>query len=184
MIIISDTSKPFARSPKGTVVRPTTSELYKDEIAELYTRSVSKNLQHITLDSPEDLSAVSNFVTDAIANVFPGHKIQLDDDIFGHGFDSLQTVELVKLLRAGIRSGSGDSKASWINMRFIYEHPSITELARNIRLAHIEGPPSPSKVHALDTQRRDEEMRALVSKYTANLPPPLKGEASRHSPSG
>lgn len=185
MVLISDTLKPFVRSPKGTVVRTTSGDLYKDEIAELYTRSVSKNLQHITLDFPEDLPAVSRFVADVVANVFPGHEIQPDDDLFGHGFDSLQTMELVKLLRAGIQSGNKDSEVSWINMTFVYEHSSVTELARNIHLAHIEGPPSLSKAHASETQHRDEKMRALVNKYTASLPPPLKkGEAPRHTPSG
>lgn len=169
MVLISDNSKSFVRSPKGTVVRTTTGRLYETEISELYTHGVSKNLQHITLDDPESYPAVSQFVADAVAAVFPGHEVEMDDDLFGHGFDSLQTTELVKLLRAGLQSGKKDAAVSWINMRFVYEHSSINGLARNIVSAHVEGSRSSSEADASVTQRREEKMRVLISKYTADL---------------
>lgn len=184
MILITHPSKAFVRSPKGTVVRSMTSDQYQDEIAELYTRSVSKNLQHVMLDSPDDLSAVTNFVTDAVASVFPGHQIQPSDDLFGHGFDSLQTIELIKLLRAGVQSARKDEDFFWISMRLVYEHPSVTELARIINLAHVEGPASISKTSSFDTQQRIRKMEALVEKYSADLPLPLGDEAPPRPLSG
>lgn len=127
---------------------------------------------------------MTNFVTDVVASVFPGHEIQSNEDLFGHGFDSLQTMELVKLLRAGIQSGHKDTDVSWINMRLIYEHSSIAELARNINLAHVEGPASISRTTGFQTQHRTQKMGALVKKYSAGLPLPLGGKAALRSSSG
>lgn len=85
----------------------------------IYTSAeVSNNLEHISLTSTIDLQAVTRFVNDVVASAFPGHVAQGTDDLFGLGLNSLQAMEAIKLLKAGIRSQDKNADISWITMRY------------------------------------------------------------------
>ncbi|KAK7713546.1 putative NRPS-like protein biosynthetic cluster [Diaporthe eres] len=179
MILISSPSRPFNRSPKGTVVRATTSRQYQEDIDELYKREISNNLEHISLNSTVDLEVVTKFVGDVVASAFPGHVAQPTDDLFGLGLDSLQTMEVIKLLKTGIRSRDRTADISWISLRYVYQHPTIAELAHAITLASSEGGGLDSN-HTTNgdlLERRVQKMSELIEKYTKDLPPaPRQGE--------
>lgn len=172
MILLTTPSKPFIRSPKGTVVRADTTQQYQDDMEQLYDNSVSRNWQQITLSSPADLATVTAFVTQVLASAFPGHHIEPNDDLFVHGLDSLQTLELVKLLRAGVQAGNkGQATTAWISVKWIYQHPSIAALARAIKDALDQGN-SAVPTNSSGQDRRLQTMETLFRKYTQDLPPP------------
>lgn len=81
MVMSTSATRPFKRSAKGTVVRTATSDQYKDEIADLYDREISRNLEHITLSSPADKALTTKFVSDVVTSAFPGHNAQPNDDL-------------------------------------------------------------------------------------------------------
>lgn len=174
MILITSPSRPFNRSPKGTVVRATTSRQYQGEIDELYKREVSNNLEHISLISTVDLEVVTKFVGDVVASAFPGHVAEPNDDLFGLGLDSLQTMEIIKLLKTGVRSKDKTADISWISMRYIYQHPTIAELAHAITLAssEVDGLVSNHQANGDLLERRVQKMDKMLEKYTNDLPPP------------
>lgn len=185
MILITNPSRPLERSPKGTVVRSTTIRQYQSEIDELYKRELSNNLEHISLTSTTDLTAVTRFVGDVVMSAFPGHVAQPSDDLFGLGLDSLQTMEIVKLLKAGIRSKDNRADISWISMKYIYQHPTIAEIASAINQGSFErNNIIVSNDHAnLDVlDARDQKMRKVLQRYTNDLPPPISRSEGQSDP--
>ncbi|KAJ4403409.1 putative NRPS-like protein biosynthetic cluster [Gnomoniopsis sp. IMI 355080] len=174
MILLSSPSRPFVRSAKGTVVRKTTGDQYKEEIAELYSRDISRNLEHIVLSSPIDRQAAAKFVSEAVASVFAGHDPQPNDDLFAQGLDSLQTMEIMKLLKAGIRSADCNADISWVTMKHIYEHPTISDLAHSILStqsgAHMNGTAREADDSLSASQSRLQKMEKVLERYIRDLP--------------
>ncbi|KAK7745764.1 putative secondary metabolism biosynthetic enzyme [Cytospora paraplurivora] len=177
MIIRTSAERPFTRSAKGTVVRTATSNQYKDEIADLYGRDLSRNFEHITLSSPADKALATKFVSNVVASAFPGHNAQPTDDLFNLGLDSLQIIEIIKLLKAGIQSGDPAADISWISMKYIYEHPTIAEISHAVTLAQSrKGNPGsvPNYTSGGTSQHRVQKMEAILEKYINDLPSPVK----------
>lgn len=184
MMLITDLSRPLTRSPKGTVVRSTTIRQYQSEIDELYKREISNNLEHISLTSTADLEAVTKFVSDVVTSAFPGHVAQPTDDLFGLGLDSLQTMEIVKLLKAGIRSKEKTANISWISMKYIYQHPTIAEIAYAINQGSSERGNVVSNDHADHDilNHRAQKMKEVLQRYTKDLPPPTSRSEGNSDP--
>lgn len=184
MILVATPSKPFNRSPKGTVVRATTSHLYQDELDELYERDCSNNIEHINLTSIIDLEVVTSFVTDVVLVAFPGHTVQPTDDLFSLGIDSLQAMEIIRLLKAGIRAHDSMADISWVSMKYIYRHPTIAELSHTITRASSARstciPADQANADALG--ERVEKMNQMLGKYTTDLPQPFSRSGGESRP--
>lgn len=174
MILISSPSRPFVRSAKGTVVRKTTGDQYKEEISELYSRDISRNLEHITLNTPVDQKEATRFVTEVVASVFAGHDPQPHDDLFAQGLDSLQTMEIIKLLKAGVRSTDRNADLSWISMKHVYEHPTISDLAHSLVSSQTGGKQNGEGIRADDyastLKNGVQRMESLLERYSRDLP--------------
>jgi thioester reductase-like protein len=184
MILLASPSLPFNRSPKGTVVRATTSRLYQDKIDALYKREISNNLEHINFTSTTNLDVVTKFVSDVFASAFPGHVAQATDDLFGLGLDSLQTMEIINLLKAGIRANNEAGDISWVLMKYIYQHPTIAELAHAITHATSvrRNGVSKERVNGNSLKPRAQKMNEILEKYTIDLPPPLVRSGGKSDP--
>lgn len=128
MILVGSKDKPFERSPKGTVVRNSTGAKYVKEIADLFAQDISRNLQHIKIDLSHDLTSTIRLVKEIVASAFNGRSFGEDDDLFVLGLDSLQTTEIISLLKAGVTSDKSSQDISWITAKFVYEHPSVRTL--------------------------------------------------------
>lgn len=141
----------------------------------IYTSAeVSNDLEHISLTSTIDLQAVTRFVNDVVASAFPGHVAQGTDDLFGLGLNSVQTMEVIGLLKAGIRSQDKNADISCITMSYIYHHPTIAELAHTITQTSRDGGKIVSNDHAdVDVlKRRAQKMNEVLERHTKDLPPP------------
>ncbi|KAL8788720.1 MAG: hypothetical protein Q9213_001534 [Squamulea squamosa] len=169
MIAIADPSKPFERAGKGTVIRKLTAAKYAPEIEALYSGRHLGNLQGApALSNTDNINAIRGFVRHAIDMSFPVKGIQGADDLYVLGLDSLKTVEITSMLRAGLR----DYDVSWLSGQTLYTHPSIDELAEWIHKSlntSTNGVPDPSKdIDTLEGERI-EAMAKLVEKYTHDL---------------
>lgn len=184
MILITFPSRPFVRSGKGTVVRASTGQQYNDEIAELFSRDISKNLERIALSSPVDQAAATKFVSQVMASAFPGHQLQPNDDLFSLGLDSLQALEVIKLLKAGIRAADTTTDISWVSMKYLYLHSSIAEISHAVTSACSGDSKGAEKTQTSDddaTRGRAQKMQAILDRYTKDLPSPPSGARQPHA---
>ncbi|KAL8711957.1 MAG: hypothetical protein Q9220_003653 [cf. Caloplaca sp. 1 TL-2023] len=170
MIAVADPSKPFERAGKGTVVRKLTAEKFTEEIANIYSDFDLKNLQGgPKLSDPESLVSIREFVRSAVAFSFPVEKLKDDDDLYVHGLDSLKTVEITAVIRAGLRG----LDSSWLTSQTLYANATIERIASLIhtKLGHgSNGLTSLENGDGTDDQR-EKDMAALVQRYTASLSP-------------
>lgn len=181
MVIISSPSKPFDRTGKGTVVRGSTGKKYELEIAQLYANDIPNNVNPIELGPSLDLKATTKFTNEIVLRAFPGHSIKEDEDFFVLGLDSLQTAEIISLLKVGIRSGNRDADISWVSTRLVYENPSIEALAGAI-LYHIDPAASSSPcTRGVTTLNRVQKMERMIEKYTQDLPSPQHSAISENT---
>ncbi|KAL8774316.1 MAG: hypothetical protein Q9209_001067 [Squamulea sp. 1 TL-2023] len=126
MIAVADPSKPFERAGKGTVIRKLTTAKYATEIKALYSGSHLGNLQGApALNHADNVNAIRGFVRQVIDMSFPVKGIKGADDLYVLGLDSLKTIEITSMLRAGLR----DHNVSGLSGQTLYTHPSMDELA-------------------------------------------------------
>lgn len=86
MIIISDPSKPFLLTPKSSVKRNATVQLYEAEIAAAYKAVEDSSLKDITPPTTWSTAETTDFVRRLIHRVLPV-AIGDEDDIFQSGAD-------------------------------------------------------------------------------------------------
>lgn len=169
MIAIADPSKPFERAGKGTVVRKLTADKFSEEIAALYLANEPGNLQAgPKLSDRYDVDRVQDFVRQAVAFSFPMNDVKSSDDLYVHGLDSLKTVEIIAVLKAGL----GDQDSSWLSSQTLYTNPTVERLAKNIfdRLQPTSnGHPVLSENARVGARNRVELMTGLVQKYTNGM---------------
>ncbi|KAJ7930505.1 hypothetical protein B0H13DRAFT_2532734 [Mycena leptocephala] len=164
MILVATPEKPFTYTAKMTVRRQAVIAEYEDEIATLYDVVEETAALNIPPLLNWDAKSVLEFVRNAIFSVLDT-GLGDHDDIFQHGFDSLQATWIRNaLLRALRKSAQLDTRQDTRN--FVYDHPTIH------RLAHY--------IFALTSGRLDEDgsadtkssaMQSMVAKYTHDFPP-------------
>ncbi|KAF2012923.1 acetyl-CoA synthetase-like protein [Aaosphaeria arxii CBS 175.79] len=162
MVLVSSKDKPFDRSPKGTIIRASTGAKYEDQISELYSRDISRNLQHITLDDSSNISSIVKFVKQVVGSAFPKSSFNEGDDLFVLGLDSLQATEIISLLKAGI-TAEKQRDVSWVSPKFIYENPSVNAISEAIqhKLTYTNGVSQDQP----DPLKRQQKMESILQKY-------------------
>ena len=171
-MIAVTTIKRFERAAKGTIIRRLTAEKFKLEIDALYSEGhARKPGQGPVLTAANDLGAIQSYVRASINLSFLMPDLKEDDDLYVLGLDSLKTVEIAGILKAGIEA----SDVSWLSPQTVYANPTVRNLSNLIH----------RRLNAHDVPRKDEEeekepriaqMASLVHKYTADLPHFLPGK--------
>lgn len=139
-VICAVPNKPFVRTGKGTVVRKLSEDLYKDQIEGLYEGSSAvEDQQPVSIslkpshESVYELPAVIQFLREVVALSFaPGATISEDDDFFGYGLDSMQTLAIVSNLRRHLQTLTS-KPVSWITPRTVFYNSSLTDLSQLVR---------------------------------------------------
>ncbi|KAI0169854.1 acetyl-CoA synthetase-like protein [Hypoxylon sp. FL1284] len=129
--------KPMTRTPKGTIMRKLTEKAYQSGIEELYAKSSARGallnvgLKPI-LKQVYERSAVVEFLRGVLARSFPhAANIGEDEDLYAHGLDSVQVLEITSNLKRNLQAEAQASKSvSWISARTIYRNPTLAELSR------------------------------------------------------
>ncbi|EED15544.1 NRPS-like enzyme, putative [Talaromyces stipitatus ATCC 10500] len=153
-ILVLDTSKPMLRAGKGTVQRQGTLQLYADEINALYEQ------EKVSDPNTEPGNGLSGLTENDIANqlrhivseITSFQHFDDDMDFFALGMDSLHTLQLCRAIKARFRLDST------IAPSFVYKHPSLRLLAREILL--LENPSGKNT-----QQDRLETMTTLLKHY-------------------
>ncbi|SCO30859.1 related to nonribosomal peptide synthetase [Fusarium fujikuroi] len=168
MILLSLPEKPFARSPKGSVNRQATLELYKSEIEDLYEGKEKFPDRKASLPDTEDSSRrLTNEIVESVRTVL-GHLEDppIDQDLFELGLDSLTALELAdKIQESFAKIGSTSHECT---AESLYKFPTIRKLVDNL------SQPAPSDDTSSDQESgvkpsREENMSRLIHKYTAVL---------------
>ncbi|KIW87610.1 uncharacterized protein Z519_11935 [Cladophialophora bantiana CBS 173.52] len=146
LTLFSSPKKPFLRTPKLSVRRKPTADLYSEEIDELYRRIEGEVANLDRGDLPEetdlrDLSSVQNFVQCLVGNVTGWiDEPSLDTDLFMLGMDSLHVVRIVRAVRAAMKDAMSLSQIAELTSNIIYNNPTIDSLSQalnDIVQAHI-----------------------------------------------
>ncbi|KAK4498360.1 hypothetical protein PRZ48_011018 [Zasmidium cellare] len=160
-VAISKKDKAFKRTPKGSIVRRQTVELYKAEIDALYANeSGDDEVGKLPVDA--DISTIKSFLRQA----FKSKELDIpesssdDEDIFSFGVDSLQVLALSSTLNHAL----GKDRGFTISPRDIYGHPTVNGLADL-----LSGDAARSGQSQLS---REEGMATMVEKYTHGLAKP------------
>ncbi|GAO18266.1 hypothetical protein UVI_02023020 [Ustilaginoidea virens] len=125
-ILLTEASRPMARSAKGTVQRKATLELYKQDISAMYNELEDA----IALEPRENLDvtsreSVSQVVQDLIHHLTGWNEVQPDADFFSLGMDSLIVHRLSRHLQLHLH-------LAWIEPKTIYSNPSVESLSQVI----------------------------------------------------
>ena len=167
MIAVANGSKRFERAGKGTVIRKMTAEKFAPELEALYSGNNLAGRGPI-LTAPNDLSAIQDYVQTSIKSSFRVPELREDDDLYVLGLDSLQTVEISGILKAG----TGTSDVSWLSAQTLYANPTIRKLSDFIH-KRLNQHGLPGDEHDGLQKTRIAQMASLVHKYTEDLPQAL-----------
>ncbi|KAH8715345.1 Non-canonical non-ribosomal peptide synthetase FUB8 [Beauveria bassiana] len=159
LVTVSDPEKPFLFSAKGSLQRGAVLKMYKKEIEALFsTQEVIKpaQLNIATLES------LTGSVRSLFNSVSPGSTIEAEDDFFLHGVDSLQVINIAKIIAAGLKAAGVAEDRAVLAPREIYAESTISKLA-NFLFSRIHG------MQSNDAHSQEENLQALVDKYSAGL---------------
>ncbi|KAF2127401.1 MFS general substrate transporter [Dothidotthia symphoricarpi CBS 119687] len=127
LLVVTAPDKPLLRAAKGTVQRAKCYALYNDELDALYSKAPPQEkddrmpiLQLDKQSSSED--SLMRYVSSMLG--IEEHDINITDDIFTFGMDSLHVLTFVR----DINKARGASKEP-VNQTFIYENPTVQKLA-------------------------------------------------------
>ncbi|KIK67018.1 hypothetical protein GYMLUDRAFT_37049 [Collybiopsis luxurians FD-317 M1] len=164
MILITSPGKPLPRAAKGTVMRKATYKEYEKEIDELY-EVVESNGGAGSVEPPVswNLQDVQDWILTQVIEL-GGNKLDVTDDLFEHGIDSLSAT-IIRLRLATVLRSSSDSSvkaaAQSIDQAAIYSHPSVESLAKYV-IGLID--------HSQDSEASHEVLiEQMIEKYSQGL---------------
>ncbi|KAF7934870.1 uncharacterized protein EAE98_002915 [Botrytis deweyae] len=167
-IFFTNPTKRMLIAGKGTVQRAGTLQLYREELDALYADADSMTAEidgeiFSNIDI-SDLPAVSEFMGDAVMNITSWPDLDVNEDFFARGMDSLQALTVVRKLRQGLGITSIASST-------LYTNPSIAQLASAV----VKISKDEKSIHGqqMTGQLRDgmlEEFRSRIDSLI--LPPP------------
>lgn len=162
-IIIKPTHKVIPRSDKGSVMRREVHVLFEQEIDAAYE---ALDLESFASSAALNTDNVENSISSLIGTVM-GQDVwfQAEDDLFELGMNSLQATRLARFLNSSLRKLlPQDREDVRITAAFIYQHPSVSALARAIRAALSSRSEEEADVHD-----RAIQMRALADELVEEI---------------
>ena len=158
LIFFAKPEKPLLRTPKGSVRKKLSLDLYSEEIDKLYKATEAD--AKISARSSLDLSRPESVLTSLCDMVEEqtGWKPQAVEDLFKSGLDSLQTLNLTHQIN------SVPGMSAHIDSKEIYSHPTIQSLAKLICEKCGMTPDAKS------VKSRPDQMEEVFQAYLADLP--------------
>ena len=177
MIAVAAETKRFERAGKGTVIRKMTAENFQPEIDALYSEDNLGGLRSVLTST--SLGAIQEFVRASINLSFPVPELKEDDDLYVLGLDSLKSVEIAGILKAGILKASiGSPDISWFSTQTVYANPTIRKLSKLIH-SWLSPYDMSQEERSGSEEFRITKMATLVSKYTEDLPQVSSGRRNQ-----
>ncbi|KAI1390133.1 acetyl-CoA synthetase-like protein [Hypoxylon trugodes] len=165
--MISNPEKPFLRAGKGTIQRILTADLYKEETDELYAKAEkAQEANAPNLDVSSEASLLES-LQQLFTTRLEVPELSPETDIFSVGVDSLQVINATRLINAGLKASGVDLGPSTLAPRAIYSNPTYKGLAAYLYDLIQTG----GAQEVDDFEQAEKEMKALIEKYTKDLPP-------------
>ncbi|KAF9019777.1 putative nonribosomal peptide synthetase [Rhodocollybia butyracea] len=131
MILVASAGKPLPRAAKGTISRKAAYEEYKNEIDQIYDIVESNGGGSTTPPRSWEIQDVQEWISVQVVELC-GNKVDVSDDLFQHGIDSLSATILRLRVSTILDSRSSEGAVQHISQAALYSHPSIKSLARYI----------------------------------------------------
>jgi thioester reductase-like protein/aryl carrier-like protein len=163
-IFLSDPARPFPRAGKGTIQRAMATKLYAGDIRRIFESKSDTNgapAAAVELDFSSE-PALADGIRILVQQTLKLPALGVDDDFFSVGVDSLQVLQLARVLNASVKQT--------VEGRSIYSHPTIAKLSSFINC--LAGPSSNGTAVTSTVADTLALCSALVKKYTQNLPLP------------
>ncbi|QKX61516.1 uncharacterized protein TRUGW13939_08668 [Talaromyces rugulosus] len=173
-------SKPFKTTPKGTVQRQLVLADYADEIDEIYNR-ISDDEEGISnLPLELTLQNVTQYVQQVLSHLLKVDKqVPETADIFSLGLDSLQTLQLSKILQGAVGSLRPDHAGPVIiPAQKLYSYSSVASISQYV-YGLANGGDASVEVDGHHDSTRSQRIAALIEKYTEDLPEKQVGHFHR-----
>ena len=167
----------LVRATKGSVVRRLTLQKFQHLARQLYSDDQSTpthipDRASVALSKLEGLSREDyiRFVRSCVSACSALPEVQDDTDLYVKGFDSLETLELARLLRQGLLISFSREQLAFLGPQTIFQHPSIRELGNAIFL-ELKGMRETS---GNQRQTMTQELDSCVERFITALKPTKK----------
>ncbi|KAE8403342.1 hypothetical protein BDV37DRAFT_294628 [Aspergillus pseudonomiae] len=165
-VALAKKDTPFALTPKGTVQRRQISEDYKNEIDALYANDDEECIDG--LPQSTDLESIQQYIRTVVSQLLSVEQISGTSDIFSLGMDSLQTLQLSKILQTAVQHLSADHHSDPITSQKLYAYPTPDRLSQYV-YGLINGQTKEGNTEDEEASRPGR-IAGLVKKYTGDLP--------------
>lgn len=190
-ILFADPKKPIAYLGQGKIQRYQTYKQYEKDIEQLYKSAddASENLAFSQLPNVNFRieASVAHWLEHLVANVAGITQLDMNQDLFKAGLDSLQVIKMARELRIQAkRADLGKDNFERFQPSAIYKHPTLDRLkAFILRQAGVRlltnrnsGIPINGQVngltngHVINHMKKSttERMQALLQKHARSLP--------------
>ncbi|KAJ5994030.1 hypothetical protein N7451_009754 [Penicillium sp. IBT 35674x] len=160
-IRVASKTKPFRRTPKGTVQRKAVLRDYEEEIDGMYAAEVEDDVAHY-LPEPLGSETITEYIRQIVTCVLGKIDITSTEDLYSAGLDSLMTIQVSRTLQKGVQLRQPAVRPDAITPQIIYANPTMQQLSAVV-LGILEGE---SQVGI----PREDKIKGLVEKYTSDLP--------------
>ena len=161
-IMLATPDKPFFKAAKGTIQRPLTVNLYKEEIDQLYEMAESASAENMPKLDISTYKALLSSLRAIVQTVLGNDHLADETDIFTAGADSLQVLSISRSIKGGLAAAKADVDVNGMGPRNVYSNPSIKQLTGFIylELQHQSSNTSGEESHV-------PEMKAMFEKCVA-----------------
>jgi thioester reductase-like protein len=169
-VFLSDPNRPFPRAGKGTVQRSLVVKLYADDIEQIFESEKSMKVAAVDMDLTSE-AAAQDSIRDLFRTTLKFRELDVDADLFISGVDSLQVLQLSRLLGPSLEKAGVQVSEEAISPRIVYTYPTIAQLAEYIySLAHANAKHNGDSNGAGNSSDGTTLCDAFVNKYTLDLP--------------
>ncbi|GBE89735.1 acetyl-CoA synthetase-like protein [Sparassis crispa] len=164
MIIVTNPSKPFQLTAKGTIRRQICIDAYADEIEAVYKAVQDSSDVEVPIPVSWTSDTTLEFIRELVERVMQ-MKLSDDDDLFQQGCDSLQATWIRNTIIHAIRTSTTASMHD-VPHNLVYMHPSIRILGDFVFHLASTGKKANG---ASQVEMKAKEMHDLVKKYAATI---------------
>lgn len=166
LIIFTQAKKPFIRAAKGTIQRTPTLRLYSEEINDMYANADDAQSRSLQSEAKGfgNVEETEDFLQRWINENTRLGRVSSDQDFFNSGMDSLDVVNLTRLIR---------SAGQTVSTKQVYDHPNIKQLAaslKSISNGHGDGDD--------ETTKRLTQMQQMLRDFEFNVTKQTQSDSS------
>jgi nucleoside-diphosphate-sugar epimerase len=166
MIGLAFKDKPFKITAKGSSQRHHIYKDYEEKINAIYRKSHADEDSIFQLTDKADLSEIKDYIENVVSSLLGRPGLDENEDFYTAGLDSLQTVQLTRILQGAIQVRCSDKESEVVTPQKVYSNPTTEQLSLLIHTI-INGE---VMNRFEDGRSRAEKIDAMVTMYTADIP--------------